>query len=279
MSNDIRDILQRLSIVEGKTTPVNVKHGLNQQQRSVPQLPALLKPKNISPTLTKKPYQAHPLDGYMVGETALNSRNPDEDLAAKRKALQDLEREPGHDKEAIRQRKLDLEKEAGQNGLAEAMQSVEEDMLSKVKRNFVDYLEKLEKENKVDRALVHKAKQELDVEDPTEEDVEEATWDADVAPVSGPEDAGDSEVAHGIEDHVAADVSQPAAPVATYEMAGGEMLECWGDDETGYELRRGGRSLPTRFKNRDEADIAVRLFNRRRPKPEQDLSQDYIEEK
>ena len=234
MSNDIRDILQRLSIVEGKTTPVNVKHGLNQQQRSVPQLPALLKPKNISPTLAKKPYQEHPLDGYMVGEGS---------------------------------------------ALEEAMQSVEEDMLSKVKRNYVDYLEKLEKENKVDRALVHKAKQELEVEDPTEEDVEEATWDADVAPVSGPEDAGDSEVAHGIEDHVAAAVSQPAAPVATYEMAGGEMLECYGDDQSGYELRRGGRSLPTRFKNRDDADIAVRLFNRRRPKPEQDLSQDYIEEK
>lgn len=233
MSNDIRDILQRLSIVEG-TTPVNVKHGLNKQQKSVPQLPALLKPKNISPTLTKKPYQAHPLDGYMVGESS---------------------------------------------ALEEAMQSVEEDMLSKVKRHFVDYLEQLETQNKVDRALVHKAKQELEVEDPTEEDVEEATWDADVAPVSGPEDAGDSEVAHGIEDHVAAAVSQPAAPVATYEMDGGEMLECWGDDESGYELRRGNKALPTRFKNKGEADIAVRLFNRRRPKPEQDLSQDYIEEK
>ena len=239
MSNDIRDILQRLSIVEGKTTPVNVKHGLNQQQRSVPQLPALLKPKNISPTLAKKPYQEHPLDGYMVGEGS---------------------------------------------ALEEAMQSVEEDMLSKVKRNFVDYLEKLEKENKVDRALVHKAKQELEVEDPTEEDVEEATWDADVAPVSGPEDAGDSEVAHGIEDHIAASVAAPAEPMAeygaparTYTLEDGTCLEAYGDDDHGYEVRHGERRLPTRFPRIDHADMAVKLFQKRRQR--QDQSQDYIEER
>jgi hypothetical protein len=42
------------------------------------------------------------------------------DLDAKRKALQDMEREPGHDKEAIRQRKLDLEKEARSKGIKES---------------------------------------------------------------------------------------------------------------------------------------------------------------
>jgi len=71
MSDPIYGIIERLALIEGKTTPVNVKHGLNKQQQGVPQLPALLKPRNISPTLTKKPYQAHPLDGYMVGENAL----------------------------------------------------------------------------------------------------------------------------------------------------------------------------------------------------------------
>ena len=68
MSNDIRDILSRLTALEGKLTPVSVKHGLNKQQDSVPQLPALFKPKDISPTLSKKPYQKHPMDGWLVGE-------------------------------------------------------------------------------------------------------------------------------------------------------------------------------------------------------------------
>jgi hypothetical protein len=54
-------------------------------------------------------------------------------------------------------------------------------------------------------------------------------------------------------------------------------LECWGDDKQGYELRRNNKSLPSRFQTPDEADVAVRLFQKRRQK--QDLSQDYIEER
>jgi hypothetical protein len=145
MTDPIYKIIERLALVEGKTTPVSVKHGLNKQQQDVPQLPALFKPRDISPTLTKKPYQAHPLDGYMVGE----------------------------------------------NALAEAMQEVEEDMISRVKGQFADYLEKLEKENHLDSRLVRKAKAELNIDDDpqTEDEVEEnATWDQDVQPIGDPAD-------------------------------------------------------------------------------------------
>jgi hypothetical protein len=68
MSNDIRDIIERLAILEGRITPVDVKHGLNADQKSVKQLPALFKPRDISPTLSKTPYQKHPMDGWLVGE-------------------------------------------------------------------------------------------------------------------------------------------------------------------------------------------------------------------
>ena len=43
--NDIYSIVERLAILEGRITPASVKHGLNKQQKSVPQLPALFKPK------------------------------------------------------------------------------------------------------------------------------------------------------------------------------------------------------------------------------------------
>ena len=239
MSDPIYGIIERLALIEGKTTPVNVKHGLNKQQQGVPQLPALLKPRNISPTLTKKPYQAHPLDGYMVGE----------------------------------------------NALAEAMQEVEEDMISRVKGQFADYLEKLEKENHLDSRLVRKAKAELNIDDDpqTEDEVEEnATWDQDVQPIGDP---ADTEVAHGVEDHMAAAVAAPAAPMSavsesparTYTLEDGTCLECWGDDESGYEVRHGERKLPTRFPRIDHADMAVKLFQKRRQR--QDQSQDYIEER
>lgn len=235
MSDPIYDIIERLALIEGKTTPVDVKHGLNKQQQGVPQLPALLKPKNISPTLSKKPYQAHPLDGYMVGE----------------------------------------------NALAEAMQEVEEDMISKVKQRFTDYLEQLEQENELDSKLVKKVKRELDIiNDPADEMEEQATWDADVAPPDG--DKG-TETSNAIATQVANVVDQPTAPlgespVKVYEMDDGTCLECWGDDDSGYEVRNGERSLPTRFPNIDHADMAVKLFQKRRQAAQQD-NQDYIEEK
>ena len=240
MTDPIYRIIERLALIEGKTTPVNVRHGLNKQQQGVPQLPALLKPRNISPTLTKKPYQAHPLDGYMVGE----------------------------------------------NSLAEAMQEVEEDMVSRVKGQFRDYLEKLEKENKLDSHLVRKAKHDLKIGDDgevDEQDMEEnATWDQDVQPIGDP---ADTEVAHGVEDHIAAAVAAPASPMSavsesparTYTLEDGTCLEAYGDDDNGYEVRHGERRLPTRFPRIDHADMAVKLFQKRRQK--QDLSQDYIEER
>lgn len=55
MSSDIRSILEKFAALEeGATTPTYVKKGLNKQQKSVPQLPALFKPKSASPALTGK---------------------------------------------------------------------------------------------------------------------------------------------------------------------------------------------------------------------------------
>ena len=240
MSNDIRSILERLALVEGRTVPVSPRGSMTAQQERVPQLPALFKPRDISPTLKKKPYQAHPMDGYMVGE----------------------------------------------NALAEAMQEVEEDMISKVKGRFADYLETLEKKNKIDQRLIRKAKAELNIDDDPQTE-EDATWDADVAPISGPEDAADTETAHGIEDHVAQAMSQPTAPVGealnsparVYEMTDGTCVECWGNDTQGYELRRGDRKLATRFPRLGHADMAMRLFQKRREAAQQDANQDYLEER
>ena len=226
-SADIRSILDRLATVEeGKLTPVNVKHGLNKQQKSVDQLPALFKPRDISPTLTKKPYQKHPMDGKLVGDSVEPTTSP----------------------------------------LEEAMQEVEEDMLSKVKRTFVDYLERLEDDNKIDGHLVRKAKDELDIAndpDPENEEIEEdpTQQDLDIVPAQAP-----------VQEPVMAE-----APVKTYPMEDGSMLECWGDEERGFEIRHGERKLPTRFRNVNDADMAVKIFQKRNNKPRG--NEDYLEER
>lgn len=74
--------------------------------------------------------------------------------------------------------------------LGETMQGIEEDMLGKVKRTFVDYLERLEDSNKIDPHLVRRAKDELDIaNDPeNESDIEEdpTQQDFDIVPAQAP---------------------------------------------------------------------------------------------
>lgn len=73
MNDDIAKILDRLRVIESDTTPASVKHGLNKQQKSVPQLPALFKPENVSPVLGGR--QKKPFGDYMVGDSKIPTRN------------------------------------------------------------------------------------------------------------------------------------------------------------------------------------------------------------
>ena len=235
MSNDIRDIIERLAILEGRITPVDVKHGLNADQKTVKQLPALFKPKDISPTLSKTPYQDHPMDGWLVGE-----ETADEEA----------------DKEIVEEAKVDEEK-----------------LLDKVKKSLIDYLESVEEtlEKKIDRDLGEKpeardigekdkadrdlvaAEQELD-EDPTEED---PVIQLGTTPVENPTYA-------------------ESACVKSMVLENGAMFEIHGNERTGFEIRHGNRTMKSRFKNIDEATMAVEMFRARQKKDNE--SQDYIEE-
>jgi len=233
MSNDIRDIIQRLATVEGRLSPA---------QQKVPQLPALFKPRHIR-ALGAKTDPAHPMDGYMVGDSV----------------------------------------EPRRTALEEAMAEIEEDMISKVKKDLTTYLDKLEKKVAVSRDLKDKAVDAVE-KGQAEEEVEEEI-DTDPAAMQGPSDPLDTETAHYIEAGITDKLNAPQAPQApqaTFEMADGTSIECHGDDNQGYELRRGDKTLPSRFKNLDDAGMAVRLYQARKQKqqrPTQDLSQDYIEER
>ena len=264
MSNDIRSILDRLATVEGRLSPA---------QQKVPQLPALFKPKHIR-ALGSKTDPAHPMDGYMVGDSVQPRRT----------------------------------------ALEEAMAEIEEDMLSKVKRDLTTYLDKLEKKVRVDRDLKDKAVdavQKGQAEEEIEEmEVDEAplsqmrdyfskdvdatknpvkgpvvaritkqSEDTDPAAMHGPNDPGDTEVAHSAELNAADTLDAPQAPSATFEMADGKSLGCYGDDNSGYELRHGERALPSRFRSLDDAGMAVKLYQARQRAQQRDSNTDYIEER
>ena len=137
MSNDIRSILDRLATVEGRLSPA---------QQRVPQLPALFKPRHIR-ALGAKTDPAHPMDGYMVGDSV----------------------------------------EPRRTALEEAMAEIEEDMLSKVKKDLTTYLDRLEKKVSVNRDLKDKAKDAVK-RGRAEEEIEE------VDAVSNPGDPGNDSI-------------------------------------------------------------------------------------
>lgn len=231
MSNDIRDIIERLAILEGRITPVDVKHGLNTDQKSVKQLPALFKPKDISPTLSKTPYQDHPMDGWLVGE------EDDEEA----------------DKEVIEEARVEEEKllDKVKKSLTDYLQSVEEKLEKKIDRDLGDKPADRDIGSKAsDKDLVAK---ELD-EDPTEED---PVIQAPTTPLQNPTYA-------------------ESACVKSMVLENGAMFEIHGNEHTGFEIRHGNRTMKSRFKNIDEASMAIEMFRARQKKNNE--SQDYIEE-
>jgi hypothetical protein len=68
-----------------------------------------------------------------------------------------------------------------------------------------------------------------------------------------------------------------AHPVKTVECWPGTLFEIHGNEADGFEIRHQGRSLPSRFRNIDDADIAIKLFKAHRDR--NDPSADYVEER
>jgi hypothetical protein len=219
MSDDIANILKRLAVIESDITPVSVKKGLNKQQKSVPQLPALFKPENISPVLGSN-NQMKPLGKNMVGDSVQPVRN----------------------------------------ALAERMTEIDEDMLSKVKKDLTQYLDRLEQ----------KAKQEIQDKNPAKADDQDEYDEQSQEESQEPMMSGTammSPVSVG-----------ESGPVKTITLEDGTCLECWGDQRRGFEIRYQGRILPSKFRDLDEAEFAVEMFQAHRRSQLQDPSQDYLEE-
>jgi hypothetical protein len=98
---------------------------------------------------------------------------------------------------------------------------------------------------------------------------------------------------HGIEDKVDTQLGNPqqpindmsetsSAPVKSYAMEYGVTFECYGNEKDGFELRQGDRSMPSKFKKLDHADMAVKLFQKRRAmkqQAQQASQQDYLDER
>jgi hypothetical protein len=250
MSNDIRDIIERLAILEGRVTPTTVKSGLNPQQKSVPQLPALFKPKHIS-VLGAKEDPEHPMHDYMVGASESVEHDDDEDYFDPTNPTHfDMD----DDEEVLEEAKVDEEK-----------------LLDKVKKSLTDYLTSVADQYK-DDSISKKAK---------DKDLGERAADKDLVAKEVNEDPTEEEPANTDEVPTAPvvsptySVSAPGA-VKTYTMEDGRICEIHGDEATGFAIRHGNRSMPSRFKTIDEASLALEMYQARCRKSNE--ASDYVDE-
>jgi hypothetical protein len=150
---------------------------------------------------------------------------------------------------------------------------VAEDVLEKVKSSFKDFIKQAEEQIK-DSDIKEKKKEDTDLKnkDKTDQDLvvkdnsvtEDPTQEEDPAPTM-------------ISKPIINPTYGESAPVKTLTLADDMICEIHGNEADGFEIRRGTRSLPTRFKNIDQAEMALEMYQARMRK--QDESQDYMEEK
>jgi hypothetical protein len=150
--------------------------------------------------------------------------------------------------------------------------AVAEDVLDRVKKSFADYLSNIADEIKTDTDLKDKKHDDTDIK---AKDTKDRTLVA--------KQNEDSELGAALSGEIPA--QQPAGEpgVSMKESAAVKTItnECglWevhGDEHSGFEIRHGNRRLPTRFKNLDEAEMALEMFAARQRK--KDDSADYIDE-
>jgi len=204
--NDIYSIVERLRLIETAITPATVKKGLNAQQKSVPQLPALFKPKTQK-ILGGNANAKNPMSGYAVGSG--ESVDYDEEMV----------------EEAV----------------------ATEDVLDRVKRSFTDFIKSVEDDIN-----------DSDINDKKREDTDLKSRDKKDRGLRAKETYAES------------------APVKTMTMEDGNMFEIHGNEHDGFEIRREGRCMRSRFENLDHAVMALEMFQARRRKA--DESQDYMDE-
>lgn len=230
--DEIYTIMQRLALIEGSLTPVDVKKGLNTQQKSVPQMPALYKMPDQGPVLGGDPDKKAPGSGYMVGSN-----------------------------ENTEQEEEMLEEEV-----------TSEDRLDKVKKSFAEYLDNIADEKK-DTDLKDKVKGDTDIK-------EKNTKDASIISKQITAVAENPTEEDPVVQMPTAPVQEPvyteSAPVKTIALEDGRACEIHGDERRGFEIRHNGRSMKSRFKNLDQAQMALEMYVARNR--QQDETADYIEE-
>ena len=148
---------------------------------------------------------------------------------------------------------------------------VAEDVLEKVKRSFTDFIKNVEKEIK-DSDLKDKKREDTDIKKKDQRDRDLVAKSVEETSGQGIDSISDTAQETG----AASSVPVMESPVKTIAMEDGSICEIHGNEHRGFEIRHCGRCLPTKFKNIEQAELALEMHQHHRRK--HDESQDYIEE-
>ena len=213
-----------------------LEEGLDKDQRKVNQLGPTLRTKTVA-VLTAKTDTKNPMAGKLVG--GAESAESDETM---------------------------LEADMA------------EDVLEKVKRSFTDFIKQAEES--IDKTVQQKKSEDTDLKSRDQKDRGLRAKDHPSRHLRDPEDdqedlPSDGAYERGESPYDAPERQMESHAVKTLQTEYG-VYEMHGDEHAGFEIRRQGRSLPTRFRSLDEAEMAIEMFAARQRK--RDLSQDYLEE-
>jgi hypothetical protein len=147
-----------------------------------------------------------------------------------------------------------------------------EDVIEKVKRSFTEFIKSVEEEIE-DTDIKEKKHEDTDIKEKKREDRDLIARDRPVAEDPTQQDPTVMPTPAPTQNPTYAE----SAPVKTVTMEDGVMCEIHGNERDGFEIRRGVKSLPTRFRNMAQAEMAMEMYRARMRK--QDESQDYMEER
>ena len=253
--NDIYSIVERLRLLD---------EGLDKNQKSVNQLGPTFKPKTVA-VLTAKTDPKNPMAGKLVG--GAESAEPDEPM---------LEADMAEDV-------LEKVKKSFTDFIKQAEEQIKDTDLKDKPQEDTDLKNKDAKDRGL-RAKDHPSRYLRDPEDDQQDLPSDLAYQRGESPYDAPErQTEESEIDSALSGVIPA--QQPAGEpgvsmkesmaVKTVQNEYG-VYEMHGNERDGFEIRRAGRSMPTRFRNLDEAEMAIEMFAARRRK--QDESQDYLDE-
>ena len=213
-----------------------LEEGLDKDQRKVNQLGPTFKPKTVA-VLTAKTDPKNPMAGKLVGG-AESAESDDTMLEA----------------------------------------DMAEDVLEKVKRSFTDFIKQAEES--IDKTVQQKKSEDTDLKSRDQKDRGLRAKDHPSRHLRDPADdqedlPSDRAYERGESPYDADERQMESHTVKTLQTEYG-VYEMHGNEQDGFEIQRQGRSLPTRFRSLDEAEMAIEMFAARQRK--RDLSQDYLEE-